>query len=601
MFIIKRKQSMPYKFCPTCNKRISNVLEYCSTECKISYEQTSDSFCLYCQTNIGKQLKNPKMFCNLKCSNLYQKEKNKVIRICVNCKNEYTVQKSSKKQKTCSEKCRWEWTASEERNDKRMKTLIQNNNQKYGVDYWFQTKEGRKNPFENKSDEEIENIVAKAHRTKIEKYGTLDFSNKIKKTKLERYGTLNFNDKAKVTKIKKYGTLDFSEKARKTTMERYGKLSFTEKTKRTIQDRYGDLSDHLLKKSYTRLQKKLQSVVKFNFSVDEYESAVGYKKYSFQCMQCSTNFEDYLTNGNVPVCTKCHPRPVSSRFQQEMFDWLISTGIKVEQNNRTVIHPREIDLWLPEYKLGIECNGVYWHSEGNGKDRSYHKNKTDMVKNIGGDLIHVFEDEWYDKKSIVKSLILHRLNKNVETPKVYARKTKIVSVNSVEHSSFMKQFHIHGNALSGIRYGLVYDGILVAVMSFGKRHLGRDSNKDGTYELIRYATDCRYNVIGGASKLFSHFIKTHNPQRVITFSDIRLFTGELYGHLGFEFVETTMPNYWYICNSKRINRLNFQKHKIRKNFPDSYREELTEFENMRLLGYNRIWDCGHKKYVWKNN
>ncbi|MFW6130771.1 MAG: hypothetical protein ACOC56_06250, partial [Atribacterota bacterium] len=53
----------------------------------------------------------------------------------------------------------------------------------------------------------------------------------------------------------------------------------------------------------------------------------------------------------------------------------------------------ELDIYLPDFNIAIEYNGLYWHSELNGKDRNYHLNKTNICENENIQLIHIFEDE----------------------------------------------------------------------------------------------------------------------------------------------------------------------------------------------------------------
>ena len=74
---------------------------------------------------------------------------------------------------------------------------------------------------------------------------------------------------------------------------------------------------------------------------------------------------------------------------------------------------------------------------------------------------------------------------------------------------------------------------------------------------------------------------------------------EIYNKLGFKFINTTSPNYHYISKNYKtlFNRMSFQKHKLPKILPN-FNPDLSEWENMRLNGYDRIWDCGHSKWIW---
>ena len=53
-----------------------------------------------------------------------------------------------------------------------------------------------------------------------------------------------------------------------------------------------------------------------------------------------------------------------------------------------------------------------------------------------------------------------------------------------------------------------------------------------------------------------------------------------------------MKNY-----TNRISRLQFQKHMLESKL-EIFDSNLTEWENMQLNGYDRIWDCGNYVYEW---
>jgi hypothetical protein len=121
------------------------------------------------------------------------------------------------------------------------------------------------------------------------------------------------------------------------------------------------------------------------------------------------------------------------------------------------------------------------------------------------------------------------------------------------------------------------------------------------YEMYRYCNKLNTNIVGGASKLFKQFLKDYSPNTIVSYSDKRYFNGTVYQNLGFNFIENTPPNYWYISpNYKSLyNRMTFQKHKLKK-LLEKYDPTLTEWENMLQSGYDRIWDCGNGKWIWNS-
>ena len=141
-------------------------------------------------------------------------------------------------------------------------------------------------------------------------------------------------------------------------------------------------------------------------------------------------------------------------------------------NTRRVIPPVELDVYIPEKKIAIEYNGLYWHSE-KFKTKTYHYDKWLACKNQGVQLIQIWEDDWYYKKDIVKSIILTKINKFED--KIFARKCVIKIVNYNEKFIFLNNNHLQGNSSSSINIGLYYNNELVSLMTFGKR---RTNNKN---------------------------------------------------------------------------------------------------------------------------
>ena len=83
--------------------------------------------------------------------------------------------------------------------------------------------------------------------------------------------------------------------------------------------------------------------------------------------------------------------------------------------------------------------------------------------------------------------------------------------------------------------------------------------------MYRYATKLNTVIVGGAAKLFTAFIKDHNPQSIITYADLRYFTGDIYLKLNFKFIQNTPPNYFYFLTNKLLleSRVQYQKHKLK--------------------------------------
>jgi NUMOD3 motif len=310
------------------------------------------------------------------------------------------------------------------------------------------------------------------------------------------------------------------------------------------------------------------------------------------CNSCShehTRSISSATHKNMcPVCSSVGTSTYEKELLAELKN-IIDTNYVV--SDRSVLGNLELDILMPAYKLAIEIDGLYWHSEEAGKGKFYHSYKTSKCKEAGIQLIHIFEDEWVHKRDIC----INRLKSKLGLCKVeYARKFKVQAITNSDAYDFLSKYHIQGRGTAASYcYGLIRDGNVYAVMTFSKLNIAKGSKHvEGKYELNRYASID--NIVGGASKLFSHFIKSVNPIEVISYSDERWNTGNLYNKLGFVKAGVTQPNYWYVKGCERIHRF-----KLRKTQDDA--RDKTEKVLRAEAGYKRIWDCGSSKWVWTND
>jgi hypothetical protein len=265
--------------------------------------------------------------------------------------------------------------------------------------------------------------------------------------------------------------------------------------------------------------------------------------------------------------------------------------LDVESNVRGVIGTRELDIFIPDKNLAIEYNGTYWHSEiSGGKSKNYHNSKTIEALKNNINLIHIFDYEWKFKKEIIKSIIISLLGKSA---RIYARNCILKEVPLNEEKLFLEINHLQGYSSSSICYGLYHNNELVSIMSFSKPRY----NKKYKWELLRFANKLGTNVVGGASKLFSHFKKLNKGSSVISYSHRDKFTGDIYKKLGFNFSHSTAPAPYYTNDYINVeNRIRYQKHKLSKIFKN-FDPNLSEWINMKNNGYDRIWDCGNDVWI----
>lgn len=102
-------------------------------------------------------------------------------------------------------------------------------------------------------------------------------------------------------------------------------------------------------------------------------------------------------------------------------------------------------------------------------------------------------------------------------------------------------------------------------------------NKSVEWENIRCCNKMGISIIGGIQKLWKYFLKTYDPQSVISYCDKRWFTGESYKKLGFVLDHTNPPQYSYTNYKNRWHRSSFTKAKcIKKALNKNYL--LTDLE-----------------------
>jgi transposase-like protein len=256
----------------------------------------------------------------------------------------------------------------------------------------------------------------------------------------------------------------------------------------------------------------------------------------------------------------------------------------------------ELDIYLPDAKIGFEYNGLEFHTyspekttHGAARGETYHVGKTDYAKSQGVEVVHIFSDMWWHKKDIVKSLIRAKLGK-LEN-KIYARQCQIIKADQSEKRGFLSDNHIMGNDRSSVNYSLIKDGGIVAMMTFGKSRF----SKKHKWELIRFCVKQNTSVVGGFTRLLKAFRKDY-AGGIVSYADYSLSNGNVYEKNGFSFVRKNKPTGWGYNEQKhlRINRMQLTKKKIENAL--GIQTNYTEKQLRKLLKIQTIFDCGTMTY-----
>lgn len=499
------------------------------------------------------------------------------------------------------------------------------------------------------------NRITKIKNTKLKKYGSETYVNpdKAKQTCLERYGVDNASksqvivDKIKSTNQSKYGTDSFfvTDEFKKKTVE-YNQTNFgvdhvsqrsdvKDKKELTCINRHGVKNpfqsaeikdkirsdcvekfgvDHHSKRPVVRDKMRTTGcAMTFNgvvdrlknmsnctplFSEKEYIGAYRENRYEFRCNMCENSFFDHI-DSHLPRCPKCFPIN-TSKVQSEIIEFIrtINPSLQLMVDDRSTLPSgKEIDIYIPELKIGIEYDSFYYHGEfSSNKSKDYHLIKTNEAESIGVTLIHIFEDEWINKSTIVKSILRNKIDRQKS---VGARKTTISKIDYRLAKPFLDNFHIQGGIPAKIYLGAFIGSELVGVMTLSNHRvaLGKHSTSQSEYELIRFATSKR--IYGLGSKMINFFINNFKPTKITTFADMRYSSqnSNIYEKMGFSCIGRSEPNYWYfkVGYSKKYHRYNFRKSEL-NNKLDNFNPNLSEVDNMVMNKYDRIWDCGNLRY-----
>lgn len=458
--------------------------------------------------------------------------------------------------------------------------------------------------FGTKTPAESKLVKDKIIQTNQLKYGansamcSEEIRNKSKQTLMKNYGVDNPNKSKEIVEKRvdsfKLNIDKYKESYKRTSLRKYGvehPWMKKEIHSKTIDFFYHDYKERIL-----------QKIDGLEFTFLGFEKRIS-TNLLFYCNKCEKDFKMstsqfyHRVNSNLSICTSCFPISENASISQiEIFNFIKENySGEILMDDKKSILPFEIDIYIPDLKIGFEFNGLFWHSY-KFKDENYHLTKRELATKNGIKLLTIWEDDWNIKRDICKSFILNKLGKS---KKIMARKCQIKDVNYNTSKWFLDKNHFQGDCKSSIRLGLFFEDELVSLMTFSKLRLPLGGkNQEGYYELTRFCNKTFTTVVGGSSKLFNYFLKKYTPISIETYSDNLISDGNMYQTLGFSYKHTSTPGYWYVIDKKREHRFNWRKSKLKKLGADMNK---TEHEIMEDWGFYRIYNAGNKKWIFKND
>jgi hypothetical protein len=298
-------------------------------------------------------------------------------------------------------------------------------------------------------------------------------------------------------------------------------------------------------------------------------------------------------------CSTCGNNGTSKQ-EQAVLAWILQyypTATKFKFPERKT-KPKEIDVFIPELKLGIEFCGLRYHQENHldvdNADENKHYKKMLAANKLGIRLITVFGDEWESREQQIKNFLLSAIGKNEY--KIGAREceTRLISKNLCDE--FMEANHIQGKDNHFVSFGLFHENELVGAIT-GGTHPQRHTKEDKGIYLNRLAFKANTTITGGASKLMAalvEYAKNSGFECIKSWSDNRWSEGNVYKKLGFEFESekdkdgsrgladgSIWPEYQCVVKGKRVSKL------------------MAEKMGLADLDLQKVYDCGKKRWSFK--
>lgn len=291
-----------------------------------------------------------------------------------------------------------------------------------------------------------------------------------------------------------------------------------------------------------------------------------------------------------------------SIMEHDVCDFIrnIDPTLTIIHNDRNQIKPYELDIYLPDVQVAIECDPSFTHNSSpnrySNRDnviaKDYHKHKTDMCDKIGIRLIHVFGHNWAHSQKLVKSIIKNAIGKSGRVK--YAKDTEFRRVRRRAGFEFVKENSIY-RCPDGEMYGLFDENNRICdMMIFNKQ------GKHNKYVINTFCPAYDTVVVGGISKLIHNFRELHPGCVLEAHVNRALFDGHGWNKCGFVHVRNTDPEFNWVnvrtensCpRSANISRyLDESGNRCNTNRSKSPNAEMYR------QGFVKVYDCGQS--IWR--
>lgn len=270
-------------------------------------------------------------------------------------------------------------------------------------------------------------------------------------------------------------------------------------------------------------------------------------------------------------CPKCN----QSQYEECIRMFLSKQGIDFIEKDRLILDGLELDFYIPDYNIAIEIDGLFYHSESNGKGVNYHNNKTVLCRNKGIKLFHFTDVEMKYNFKFIKSFLKTHLDLKMQI----GDDCQIKIVDNYIGEKFHRKYNYLNGELGDVNIGLFHKGEILLCLSFNRLSIKNEWKLSYITELYNF-----YNK-AGVSKVLDFFEKEYKPNRLVYKVDNRYGKHPDVG--GFDVLKISQPK----C-------IIFKNGYIKTG--DTYTEsQFDKFDDEYIGKYNweRYWDCGDSIYV----
>lgn len=398
-------------------------------------------------------------------------------------------------------------------------------------------------------------------RTNLELYGV---DNAMKNKEIQQ--RLHDNNVAKYDVGNALQRPEVKQKLMNTMLKKYGQSTnlttpeFQEVFKQAMIERHGG--------QYTmncpELRCKVVSTMLQRYGVPYYCMTDDYHKHQEHLIsKINKKFGDLLENSNIPYkFEKC----ISNR----QFDIQLLNSNVLLEIDPSITHNSYMSVF---------------NKDSSGLDRNYHSEKSKLAKEYGFRCIHVFD--WDDWNKVIQLI--------QPSEKLFAKNLELKEVNQEECDTFEFKYHFQGSCRNQeIKLGLYKNDEFVQIMTFGKPRY----NKKYQWELLRLCTNPKYHVVGGAEKLFKHFMKLHPNESIISYCDLSKFSGEVYTRLGMKLDHVSPPAKNWSKDNRRITDNLLRQRGYDQLFKTNYGKGTSNEQLMLENGWLPVYDCGQAVFVY---